>query len=50
MNAQFDKAELESEVPLGRLGTADEIADAVMFFAENGYATGQVLGVNGGIV
>ena len=50
MNAQFDKAELENEVPLGRLGTPEEVAEAVLFFAENGYTTGQVLGVNGGIV
>lgn len=50
MNEQFDKAELEYEVPLGRLGTADEVARAILFFAENDYITGQVLGVNGGIV
>lgn len=50
MNEQFDKDELEYEVPLGRLGTADEVARAILFFAENDYITGQVLGVNGGIV
>lgn len=50
MNSQFDKDELSAEVPLGRLGTADEIANAVLFFAENSYITGQTLGVNGGIV
>lgn len=50
MNAQFDSAELANEVPLGRLGTPEEVASAVLFFAENGYTTGQVLGVNGGIV
>lgn len=50
MNEQFDKADLKSEVPLGRLGTPDEVARAILFFAENDYMTGQVLGVNGGIV
>ena len=50
MNLCFDKTELESEVPLGRLGTPEEVANAVLFLAENGYITGQVLGVNGGIV
>lgn len=50
MNEQFDREDLENEVPLGRLGTPDEVASAILFFAENGYVTGQVLGVNGGII
>lgn len=50
MNAQFDLNELKDEVPMGRVGTADEIADAILFLAENKYTTGQILGVNGGIV
>ncbi len=50
MNAQFDRAELEREVPLGRLGTPEEIARAVLFLAESKYITGQILSVNGGIV
>ena len=50
MNAQFSKEELENEVPLGRLGTPEEVAKAVLFFAENDYITGQILGVNGGMV
>ncbi|MCM1115665.1 MAG: SDR family oxidoreductase [Clostridium sp.] len=50
MNAQFDKGELAAEVPMGRLGTAQEAAQAILFFAESDYITGQVLGVNGGIV
>lgn len=50
MNSQFDKEELIQEVPLDRLGTPEEIAKAVLFFAENDYITSQILGVNGGIV
>lgn len=50
MNKMFDKQELASEVPLGRLGEPFEVAKAVLFFAENDYLTGQILGVNGGIV
>ncbi len=50
MNEQFERGALENEVPIGRLGTPQEIAHAVLFFAENGYTTGQVLGVNGGMV
>ena len=50
MNSQFSKTELAGSVPLCRLGTAGEVAQAVLFLAENSYITGQVLGVNGGIV
>lgn len=49
MNEMFNKQELIDEVPLGRLGTAQEIAQAVLFLAQNTYITGQVLGVNGGM-
>jgi len=39
-------------VPLGRLGTGDDIAAACVFLCSDGagYITGQVLGVNGGSV
>lgn len=50
MNSQFDPEELASEVPLGRLGTGVEVAEAVLFLAENGYITGEDLSVSGGIV
>ena len=50
MNDCFDKEELASQVPLGRLGTPFETAQAILFFAENAYVTGQILGVNGGII
>ncbi|MCD7796081.1 MAG: SDR family oxidoreductase [Clostridiales bacterium] len=50
MNNMFDKKELEAEVPLGRLAEPEEIADAVFFLAQNRYITGQILGVNGGMV
>jgi len=45
------KEELASQIPMGRLGTADEIAQAVLFLAGDGgsYITGQTLHVNGGM-
>ena len=50
MNAEFDLNELQENVPLGRIGTAEDVARAVLFLAENSYITGQILGVNGGMV
>lgn len=39
-------------IPLGRIGTADDVAKAVYFLASEDadYITGQILGVNGGYV
>ena len=41
----------EEVIPLKRMGTAQEVADAVAFLASDkaAYITGQVLGVNGGM-
>jgi len=38
-------------IPVGRLGTVDEVADAVAFLVRPAaaYVTGQVIGVNGGL-
>jgi NAD(P)-dependent dehydrogenase (short-subunit alcohol dehydrogenase family) len=40
-----------SNVPLGRSGTPEEVADAVAFLASDrsAYITGQVLAVDGGM-
>lgn len=45
------KAELTAQIPLERLGSADDIANAVLFLASeaSGYITGHVLSVNGGM-
>ena len=37
-----------NRIPVGRAGTGDEIAHAVIFLAGNGYMTGQAIAVNGG--
>ena len=45
------REELAAQIPLERLGSADDIAHAVVFLAQekSGYITGQVLAVNGGM-
>ena len=42
---------LTAQIPMGRLGTADEVAKVVLFLAGEGgsYITGQTLHVNGGM-
>ncbi len=35
-------------IPIGRFGTVEEVADAAVMLACNGYITGQTLNVNGG--
>ena len=37
-----------TRIPVGRAGIGDEIAQAVLLLAGNGYMTGQTIGVNGG--
>jgi NAD(P)-dependent dehydrogenase (short-subunit alcohol dehydrogenase family) len=49
--SERERAErLLSHVPLGRPGTCEEMASAVLFFCapESGYITGQILAVDGG--
>ncbi len=45
------KAEYAKKIPLGRLGTALEVAESVAFLASDkaSYITGQILAVNGGM-
>ena len=40
-----------AQIPLGRLGTPEDVANAVCFLAsdEAAYITGQVIAVNGGM-
>jgi 3-oxoacyl-[acyl-carrier protein] reductase len=48
MIAGMPKAKPE-RIPVGRLGTPDEIADVVVMLARNGYITGQTINVNCGL-
>lgn len=46
------KADIIKQIPLGRAGLAEDVAEAVVFLASEraGYITGQVVAVDGGLV
>ncbi len=51
MNAHFSKEEmlsLKEEIPMGRIGSGEDVANAVVYLEENDYVTGIDLPVNGG--
>lgn len=55
MNASLSEdtlAALCDETPIGRMGTPREVAETVLFLANeaSGFITGQIIGVNGGFV
>lgn len=51
MTDALDTTKVLEHVPLGRLGTPEDIANAVLFLVTSGhYITGQVLQVDGGLV
>ncbi|KAH6645920.1 hypothetical protein BKA67DRAFT_663797 [Truncatella angustata] len=43
------KGGLSAQIPLGRFGTAEEVADAAAFLAKNPYAHNAVLNLDGGL-
>ena len=48
MGRPLIEAGVTTRIPVGRAGTGDDIARAVMFLVGNSYVTGQTIGVNGG--
>lgn len=51
MTHGLDKDKIAANIPLGRLGSTDDIAQTVKFLATAGsYITGQVISVDGGLV
>ena len=53
MNAKLspaDRAALAAETPLERLGSPEEVAEAIVYLAEAKFVTGQNLPVNGGFL
>jgi len=43
-------AELAADTPVGRNGTAEDVAEAMLYLSEATFVTGQVLPVNGGYI
>lgn len=53
MNANLTRDELkqiEEEIPLGKIGTPNDIAKCVNWLIEDNYTTGQIISINGGWV
>lgn len=53
INKSLTKDELDeflADVPMGRMGTPEEVADCAYFLCDSTYVTGQVLGVDGGYI
>jgi 3-oxoacyl-[acyl-carrier protein] reductase len=48
MGKPLIEAGVAARIPVGRVGTGDDIAQAVMLLVGNGYVTGQTIAVNGG--
>ena len=51
MNAHFSKEEVSAiieEIPMGRIGKGEDVANAVLYLEENEYVTGIDIPVNGG--
>lgn len=46
--SESDKDQVLSEIALNRLGTPDDIAQAILFLCTSSYITGQILAVDGG--
>jgi len=44
-----DAQDLAKRIPLGRMGQAEEVAEAVVFASGNAYMTGQTILLNGGL-
>ena len=51
MTQGLDEAELKKQIPMGRFGTPEEVAEAVAFLVspQAGYITGNVISINGGL-
>jgi 3-oxoacyl-[acyl-carrier protein] reductase len=48
MGKPLIEAGVANRIPVGRVGSGDEIAQTVLLIVDNGYITGQTIAVNGG--
>ncbi len=48
--SQEDFCALSEETPLGAIGTAEDVAEGILYIARAKFVTGEVLNINGGIV
>lgn len=50
--SEEEKQTLCEEIPMGKFGTANDVAETALFLAEDksGYITGQIIGVDGGMI
>src|SRR5271166_695228 len=49
MAAPLKAAGVVARIPLGRMGTAEEVAQATVLVVANAFITGQTIAVNGGV-
>ena len=42
--------QLRQQTPVGKLGTGEDVANAILYLADAPFVTGQILGINGGFV
>jgi 3-oxoacyl-[acyl-carrier protein] reductase len=48
MGKPLIEAGVAARIPVGRVGTGNEIAQAVLLLVQDSYITGQTIAVNGG--
>jgi 3-oxoacyl-[acyl-carrier protein] reductase len=49
MAAPLKAGGIEARIPVGRMGQAEEVAQATIMVIGNGFITGQTIAVNGGL-
>jgi len=49
LSTDLNEASVTKGIPLGRMGTVEEVADAAAFLAKNPYANNCVLNIDGGL-